>query len=119
MIPLDELQIDSELIKELAQFDEQVNQFRIAGPLDSVALAKLEEHFKASHIYHSAGIEGNRLTLQETNLVLKEGIDIRGKPLQDSIEVRSLGFNHCRFAVYIHFFAFFPSYFLLQSRLSH
>lgn len=29
MIPLDELQIDSELIKELAQFDEQVNQFRI------------------------------------------------------------------------------------------
>ena len=113
MIPLDELQIDSELVEELAQFDEQINLFRTTRPLDPVALAKLEEHFKAAHIYHSAGIEGNRLTLQETNLVLKEGIDIRGKPLQDSIEVRSLGFNHCRFAIYIHFFAFFPSYFLL------
>ena len=119
MIPFDELHIDPELVEELAQFDEQINLFRTTRPLDPVALAKLEEHFKAAHIYHSAGIEGNRLTLQETNLVLKEGIDIRGKPLQDSIEVRSLGFNHCRFAIYIHFFAFFPSYFLLQSRLSH
>ncbi|MBP8251269.1 MAG: Fic family protein [Herpetosiphon sp.] len=91
MIPINELQLDFELISELDEFNQQVHEFRRAGPLDPVALAKLEEHFKASHIYHSTGIEGNRLTLQETNLVLKEGIDISGKPLQDSIEVRSLG----------------------------
>jgi Fic family protein len=54
-------------------------------------MAKLEEHFRASHIYHSAGIEGNRLTLQETLFVLKEGIDVSGKPLKDSLEVRELG----------------------------
>jgi len=31
------------------------------------------------------------VTLQETLFVLKEGIDVSGKPLKDSIEVRELG----------------------------
>ena len=91
MIPYEEIEFAPEIVEKLAIFAKELEDFRREGALDSVALAKLEEHFKASHIYHSAGIEGNRLTLQETLCVLKEGIDVSGKPLRDSIEVRHLG----------------------------
>jgi Fic family protein len=91
MIAYDDLEIGSDLRDELNAFRDQIEDFRREGPLDSIAVAKLEEHFKASHIYHSAGIEGNRLTLQETIIVLKDGMDISGKPLKDSLEVKNLG----------------------------
>mgnify|MGYP003393751871 CR=1 FL=1 len=91
MVPFDEIDLNSNLRESLAQFGKQVEAFRAEGPLDPVSIAKLEEHFRASHIYHSAGIEGNRLTLQETFVVLKDGIDISGKPLKDSLEVKDLG----------------------------
>lgn len=91
MISIEDIQITSDLFDSLSEFDRKVRAFRDEGPLDKVSVAKLEEHFKASHIYNSAGIEGNRLTLQETVVVLKEGIDISGKPLKDSLEVKSLG----------------------------
>lgn len=91
MIAYDDIELSPDLSGNLTDFAKQVEQFRQEGPLDPVAIAKLREHFKASHIYHSAGIEGNRLTLQETFLVLQEGLDISGKPLKDSLEVKSLG----------------------------
>jgi Fic family protein len=90
MIPYSEIPLSTELRERLDEFGKRVDGFRAEGPLDQVAIAKLEEHFKASHIYHSAGIEGNRLTLQETVVVLKDGVDISGKPLKDSLEVRNL-----------------------------
>jgi len=91
MIPYEEIDLTPETREQLASFAKDVEEFRREGPLDPVSLAKLEEHFRASHVYHSAGIEGNRLTLQETALVLKEGLDISGKPAKDSIEVKHLG----------------------------
>lgn len=91
MISYDEIEISKELRERIEIYCQQIQEFRSEGPLDTVSLAKLEEHFKASHIYHGAGIEGNRLTLQETVLVLKEGIEIRGDKLPDTLEVKNLG----------------------------
>ena len=91
MIPYDEIEISRELREKIDLYCHEVEEFRKEGPLDNVSLAKLEEHFKAAHIYHSAGIEGNRLTMQETVLVLTEGIDIRGERLHDALEVKHLG----------------------------
>lgn len=91
MIQIDKELISPDLLQKLKNLDTEVNEFRSSGPLDKVALEKLREHFRTHHIFHSAGIEGNRLTLQETALVLKEGIDISDKPIQDSIEVKNLG----------------------------
>ncbi|MGA2983794.1 MAG: Fic family protein [Terriglobia bacterium] len=91
MISFEDIELSEETMAKLQMFSMDVQEFRDEGPLDSISLAKLEEHFRASHVYHSAGIEGNRLTLQETLFVLKEGIDVSGKPLKDSIEVRELG----------------------------
>ncbi len=91
MIPYDEIELSKELREKIELYCHEVEEFRNEGPLDKMSLAKLEEHFKAAHIYHSAGIEGNRLTMHETVLVLTEGIDIRGERLHDALEVKHLG----------------------------
>ena len=91
MIQIDKELISPDLLQKIKNLDVDIQEFRQGGPLDKVALEKLREHFRTHHIYNSAGIEGNRLTLQETALVLKEGVDISDKPIKDSIEVKNLG----------------------------
>ncbi|HEY1161273.1 MAG TPA: Fic family protein [Terracidiphilus sp.] len=91
MIEFEEIGLTPETQLDVDAYRKEVEAFREEGPLDRVSLAKLEEHFRALHVYNSAGIEGNRLTLQETLLVLRDGMDISGKPLRDSIEARNLG----------------------------
>lgn len=90
MIELSNDFLSPDLLQQIKNLTQEVEDFR-ETPLDKIALEKLREHFRTHHIFHSTGIEGNRLTLQETSLVLKEGIDISGKPLKDSIEVKNLG----------------------------
>ena len=90
MIQLSNKLLSPDLYQQIKNLEIEVNEFR-ETPLDKIALEKLREHFRTHHIYHSSGIEGNRLTLQETSMVLKDGIDISGKPLKDSIEVKNLG----------------------------
>jgi len=91
MVEFEDIGLTPEAQLDVDSYCKEVESFRSEGPLDKISLAKLEEHFRAVHVYNSAGIEGNRLTLQETMLVLRDGIDISGKPLQDSIEARNLG----------------------------
>ena len=55
-------------------------------PLGKDALDKLREEFRLVHTYNSNAIEGNTLTLQETRLVLEEGITIGGKTLAEHLE---------------------------------
>lgn len=54
-------------------------------PLTKGELARLNEEFAVEYIYNSNAIEGNTLTLRETDLVLK-GLTIDQKPLKDHIE---------------------------------
>ena len=91
MIEFSTLELLKETVSDLNDFRKEIEEFRSEGPLDPISVAKLEEHFKASHVYNSAAIEGNRLTLQETFLVLKEGVEVRDKPLKDTLEVKRLG----------------------------
>ena len=58
-------------------------------PLPKDAVKKIIEDIRLRHTYHSDAIEGNTLTLQETKLVLEEGITIGGKPLKDHIEAKN------------------------------
>ena len=55
-------------------------------PLTEGELQKLNEEFVVEYTYNSNAIEGNTLTLRETDLVLK-GITIDKKPLKDHMEV--------------------------------
>jgi Fic family protein len=56
-----------------------------ARPLPPHTLASLREQLALEWTYHSNAIEGNSLTLRETQVVL-EGITVGGKPLKDHLE---------------------------------
>lgn len=91
MITIDKSLLSPDLIQRLDDLHLEINKFRQEGELDQLSKEKLRDHFRTQHIFHSAGIEGNRLTLQETMLVLKEGVTISGKSIQDTVEVKNLG----------------------------
>ena len=59
-------------------------------PLPESAVRKLRDELRLLHTYHSNAIEGNTLTLQETKLVLEEGITIGGKSLREHLEATNL-----------------------------
>ncbi len=55
-------------------------------PLTAGEVARLNEEFIVEYTYNSNAIEGNTLTLQETDWVLK-GLTVAQKPLKDHLEV--------------------------------
>jgi Fic family protein len=48
--------------------------------------AKIQEAIAIEYTYESNRIEGNTLTLQETQLVIEKGLTISGKPLKEHLE---------------------------------
>lgn len=60
-----------------------------ARPLPQIALHKIQEALSVEWTYNSNSIEGNTLTLQETQLVLQEGITIKGKSLREHFEAKN------------------------------
>lgn len=91
MITIDQSLLSPDLIQRLDNLHSEISKFRQEGELDQLSKEKLRDYFRTQHIFHSAGIEGNRLTLQETMLVLKEGVTISEKSIQDTMEVKNLG----------------------------
>lgn len=70
----------------LSRLDEKQRQLSKARPLPAIALQKIKETLNVEWTYNSNSIEGNTLTLQETRLVLEEGITIKGKSLREHFE---------------------------------
>jgi Fic family protein len=58
-------------------------------PLSSPVLKRLKEQFSIEMTYNSNAIEGNRMTLKETALVLREGITIKGRNLKEHLEAKN------------------------------
>ena len=58
-------------------------------PLPKIALQKIKESLSVEWTYNSNSIEGNTLTLQETHLILKEGITVKGKSLREHFEAHN------------------------------
>ncbi len=58
-------------------------------PLPEIALRKIKESLGLEWIYNSNSIEGNTLTLRETQLILQEGITIKGKSLREHFEAKN------------------------------
>jgi len=75
--------IDESLTKEIETKLERLNKLR---PLPSDAVKRLRDKFEVDMTYHSNAIEGNRLTLRETWLVLRKGMTIRGKSMNEHLE---------------------------------
>ena len=69
----------------LAQIDRKKVELDSRRPLTAGEAARLNEEFIVEYTYNSNAIEGNTLTLRETDLVLR-GLTIEKKPLKDHME---------------------------------
>lgn len=55
-------------------------------PLPPSILQRLQEQISLEWTYNSNAIEGNTLSLKETQLVIQEGITVKNKPLREHLE---------------------------------
>lgn len=69
----------------LAQIDRKKAELDSRRPLTAGEAERLKEEFVVEYTYNSNAIEGNTLTLRETDLVLR-GLTIEQKPLKDHME---------------------------------
>lgn len=86
----EQIELDADSRARMKAFDEVVCEFRKGGSLEPVAVQKLRDYFRLQHIFHSTGIEGNRLDLRETEVLLANGLQINEKPLSDQLDVKDL-----------------------------
>lgn len=71
---------EDNILHTISSLKEELNQFR------SLDNAKIQEALAIEYTYESNRIEGNTLTLQETQLVIEKGLTISGKPLREHLE---------------------------------
>lgn len=69
---------------------EKLEKLKALRPLSPEAVASLSAAWDTKMVYESNSIEGNSLTLRETDLVLAKGITVSGKPLKDHLEAVNL-----------------------------
>jgi len=62
------------------------DKLKTLRPLSPESIRRLSEDFMVDYTYNSNAIEGSTLTLEETALVLKEGLTIAEKPLKHHLE---------------------------------
>ena len=74
------------LVKILDDIDTIKNKIEVLKPLNKTQLLKLNEFFFTDYTYESNKIEGNTLTLQETAMIIKEGVTIGGKSIKEHLE---------------------------------
>jgi Fic family protein len=58
-------------------------------PLPSSLVARLKKQMMIEYTYNSNAIEGNTLTLRETQLIIEEGMTIGGKSITETLEAKN------------------------------
>jgi Fic family protein len=76
----------TEMLRHIDELKKCLDSFRPLKPSESV---KLAEAFDLEYTYESNRIEGNSLTLVETQVVLEHGVTVSGKPLIHHLEAIS------------------------------
>ena len=89
--------MDSKLVDLLKEVDTLKAKLSSLRPLPADALKKIQDALDIENTYESNRIEGNTLTLQETALVVNEGITISGKSIREHLEA----INHAEAISYI------------------
>jgi len=67
-------------------------------PLPTFILEKVKENISIEWTYNSNAIEGNTITLRETQMILQDGITVKGKSLREHFET----FNHNKAIDYLY-----------------
>jgi fido (protein-threonine AMPylation protein)/DNA-binding XRE family transcriptional regulator len=68
------------ILKEIDVYKQRLDKVRHMGS------PKFSEAYEVEYTYHSNRIEGNTLTLQETELVINHGITVSGKSMREHLE---------------------------------
>lgn len=89
--------MNEELKNLLDEVDVLKVQLSSLRPLPEEALKKIQDALDIEYTYESNRIEGNTLTLQETALVVNEGVTISGKSMREHLEA----INHAEAIDYI------------------
>lgn len=74
----------------LAVVDQKQRLINQARPLPKTTLQSLEDDFTIRYSHHTTAIEGNTLTLSETQVVIEDGLAIGGKTLREHLEVLNM-----------------------------
>lgn len=74
------------VLQKLQAIDELKAKWTSQKPLEGIQLEKMKEYFSVAYTYESNRIEGNTLTMQETHLVVNEGLTIGGKSMREHLE---------------------------------
>ncbi len=72
------------LFSEIDGLQKRIDKMR---PLNQVQLNRLKDYFKIGLTYTSNAIEGNSMTLVETQIILRDGLTVSGKSLREHFEV--------------------------------
>jgi len=75
--------------KILLRIENKRKKLQELRPLPQAALKRLKSELAIEWTYNSNAIEGNTLSLQETRLVLEQGITIKGKNLREHFEAKN------------------------------
>ncbi|MFZ4477035.1 MAG: Fic family protein [Saprospiraceae bacterium] len=70
----------------LARLEDKKSRLDALRPIPAAALENIQNSLALEWTYHSNSIEGNTLTLQETKLVVQDGLTIKGKSLREHFE---------------------------------
>jgi len=92
-----QLKLSKSILVRLKKLDGLKKQYSEKRPLNELQLKKMLGYFITSYTYESNKIEGNTLTLQETELVVNQGLTISGKSMTEHLEA----INHNDAARYI------------------
>jgi Fic family protein len=71
----------------LIRLEHKKKQLDDRRPLPDIALQKIKEGLFLEWTYNSNSIEGNTLSLNETRIVLEEGMTVKGKSLKEHFEI--------------------------------
>jgi Fic family protein len=82
--------VDEEIKVHLSRLESKKKELDAHRPLPSFIVEKIKANLALEWTYNSNAIEGNTITLRETQLILEEGVTVKGKSLREHFET----FNH-------------------------
>lgn len=68
---------------DIEEYKLKIDKYR---PLSQQVLEQIQAYFKISFTYSSNAIEGNTLSLNETKIIIEDGITIGGKSVREHLE---------------------------------
>src|SRR5215469_2577023 len=77
-----------DILQEIDLRIEKINEIR---PFEGIYLQQINQFFKIETTYSSNAIEGNTHTLEETKVILEDGITIGGRSLREFYEIEGHG----------------------------